>query len=1117
MSGKLRSWWSGTFGDGNAANGTKGSSGLHATVSSLQPVSVPPRRRIFVNLPQPDSFLDAAGFPSVQFPSNEVSTAKYSIITFLPKNLWEQFHRIANVFFLAMAVSQVFPVFQVTNAFMPFVPLVIVLTLTALKDGWEDYKRHKSDKELNNSLTRRLARHHNVNYLAEELDDRRRCFDGTLFWKTIDNLLAVLPCCESCLRPHMQRRRAKVLARQDELLRENHGYAVADAPSSFSKPEAYEEEWPVVTWSDLRVGDFVFLRKNDLIPADVVVLSTSDPDNLAYVETKNLDGETNLKSKVGPVDLRFLDSAYSCRGARFWLDSEGPNLNLYTYSGVIMIPTAAAAVGDGLNSLDRSPLADPAVDTGAKGAETSSIPRGVPLPEHASEGVGAAAVSDLRSRTVHGQSSAAAPIRDVPLIEELHRPIPLNISNLMLRGSVLRNTEWVVGLVAYTGKETKILLNAGATPHKRSRIERKMNIQVLLTFGILVLLCLGVTIAHMIYSQRWEDFLAPWFNQDYQASAGYGFITFWSSMILFQNLIPISLYVTIEIAKILQAYFIFVDIDIYYPENDQPCVPKNWSIADDLGQIAYIFSDKTGTLTMNKMEFRKCDILGTVYGAFDLRKDLSGETEHVEATHMFFRCLALCHTVATSVDAKTGEVHYNAESPDEQALVLSARDAGYVLKERTQRSITLSVRGHEEVYSLLQVLEFNSARKRMSIIVRGDGDKDEVLLLTKGADSIILPRLKAGDEVLKQQTKDNLETFAEEGLRTLCLAQRAIPDPEYKAWRRDYDAAASALSGREALLEACYDSIERDLTLLGTTAIEDRLQDAVPECIGLLREAGIKIWVLTGDKLETAINIGYSCNLLEAHMELIVVRDAGNASDAHQQLVAASQRVAALRGADVLTTTPSNRPGTLSRQASGRQAPGDMSQLTPHFGLVIDGETMKHAFETEEGSSELLAVALQCRSVICCRVTPKQKALVVRLAKKHLKCMCLAIGDGANDVGMIQEANVGVGIAGAEGLQAAMASDYVIGQFRFLAKLVLVHGRWSYMRCAEMILNFFYKSIVWVFSLFWYQCFTGWDHPLFSRATSHATVQVFYRRALRVHFHPVLQLDFHLSPRPCDR
>ncbi|KAI9018386.1 hypothetical protein DFJ74DRAFT_621862 [Hyaloraphidium curvatum] len=384
MSDKLRSWWSGTFGDGTAANGTKGSSGLHATVSSLQPVTVPARRRIFVNLPQPDSFLDAAGFPSVQFPSNEVSTAKYSIITFLPKNLWEQFHRIANVFFLAMAVSQVFPVFQVTNAFMPFVPLVIVLTLTALKDGWEDYKRHKSDKELNNSLTRRLARHHNVNYLAEELDDRRPCFDGTLFWKTIDNLLAVLPCCESCLRPHMQRRRAKVLARQDELLRENHGYAVADAPSSFSKPEAYEEEWPVVTWSDLRVGDFVFLRKNDLIPADVVVLSTSDPDNLAYVETKNLDGETNLKSKVGPVDLRFLDSAYSCRGARFWLDSEGPNLNLYTYSGVIMIPTAAAAVGDGLNSLHRSPLADPAVDMGAKGAaETSSIPRGVPLPEHA--------------------------------------------------------------------------------------------------------------------------------------------------------------------------------------------------------------------------------------------------------------------------------------------------------------------------------------------------------------------------------------------------------------------------------------------------------------------------------------------------------------------------------------------------------------------------------------------------------------------------------------------------------------------------------------------------------------------------------------------------------------
>lgn len=939
-----------------------------------------------------------------------------------------------------MAVSQVFAVFQVTNAFMPFVPLAIVLTFTAIKDAWEDYKRHKSDRQLNSTLTKRLGGLFNSNYPSDRSD--RTFFNGSAFWKLLDLLLHWMPCLDSCLRPHMQRRRDRVRAQQNERF-----LAIGSKIQSGEVTNAtYAEDWETVTWSNLRVGDFVFLEKDDLIPADILVLSTSDSDNVAYVETKNLDGETNLKSKTGPVGLRFLKDGEACRKGTLWLDSEGPNMNLYSYTGVILLPTAVQQVIS--NTLTE-----------------------------------VVAIGDNElSPTAHEYQS-----------------IPLNISNLLLRGSVLRNTNWVIGLVAYTGMDTKILLNAGKTPHKKSRIERKMNGQVLIIFGILVLLCLGVTIAHMFFDRSWQSMDVPWYNSDYVAGPVYGLITFWSAMILFQNLIPISLYVTIEIAKILQAFFIFMDIDLYYEDHDQPCVPKNWSIADDLGQISYIFSDKTGTLTMNKMEFRKCDIRGMVYGEAvsvgfprlclvpanlngtavkpthnhvdagqsmnvhfgnsppvpstttfhdaHLLADMSSDSVCAQDIDRFFKCLALCHTVATSIDPTTGAINYSSESPDEQALILSARDVGYVLKERTQRSIAIEIHGTVETYTLLQVLDFNSARKRMSVIVKKDGT-DQVLLLTKGADSMIYPRLAADDAVIKGQTWTNLEKFAEEGLRTLCLAQRLIPPDEYQRWQQDYDAAASALTGREAALDAVYDAIECDLELLGATAIEDRLQDSVPECIALLREAGINIWVLTGDKVETAITIGYSCNLLEAHMELIVVRDAQTASKAYEQLKVAKARV----------TGPQNPDVAIS------------------FGLVVDGETIKHAFETEEGSLELLEVGLHCRSVICCRVTPKQKALVVRLAKKHLGCMCLAVGDGANDVGMIQEANVGVGIAGAEGLQAAMASDYVIGQFRFLAKLLLVHGRWSYMRCSEMILNFFYKSIVWVFSLFWYQCFAGWVH-----------------------------------------
>jgi phospholipid-translocating ATPase len=224
---------------------------------------------------------------------------------------------------------------------------------------------------------------------------------------------------------------------------------------------------------------------------------------------------------------------------------------------------------------------------------------------------------------------------------------------------------------------------------------------------------------------------------------------------------------------------------------------------------------------------------------------------------------------------------------------------------------------------------------------------------------------------------------------------------------------------------------------MGGTAIEDRLQVGVPETIAELAKSGIKLWVLTGDKTETAINIGYACNLLTTDMELLILK-ANNRTDTHNLL-----------------------DETLSKIGQeGEQ----------RYALVVDGLTLKYSLEPD-AKDKILAIGMHCASVICCRVSPKQKAEVVRLVKKGLKVMTLAIGDGANDVSMIQEANVGIGISGVEGRQAVMASDYAIAQFRFLRKLLLVHGRWSYLRTAEMIMGFFFKNVVWTFVLFWYQIF----------------------------------------------
>lgn len=327
----------------------------------------------------------------------------------------------------------------------------------------------------------------------------------------------------------------------------------------------------------------------------------------------------------------------------------------------------------------------------------------------------------------------------------------------------------------------------------------------------------------------------------------------------------------------------------------------------------------------------------------------------------------------------------------------------------------------------------------MSAIIRMPDNR--IMLFCKGADSIIYSRLKRGEQPeLRKATAEHLEMFAREGLRTLCVAQRELGVEEYEQWSVEHDLAAAAVQDREDKLDAVSDAIERDLTLLGGTAIEDRLQDGVPDAIQLLAQAGIKLWVLTGDKVETAINIGFSCNLLDNDMDLIVLKVEDESLDSASEELDKHLRVFGKTGSDE----------ELKAARKNHEPPA------PTHAIVIDGDTLKLVLD-DRLKQKFLLLCKECRSVLCCRVSPAQKAAVVEMVKHGLAVMTLSIGDGANDVAMIQEADVGVGIAGEEGRQAVMSADYAIGQFRFLTRLMLVHGRWSYRRMAETIANFFYK------------------------------------------------------------
>jgi phospholipid-translocating ATPase len=995
---------------------------------------------------------------------------------------------------------QIFSIFGASNPGLNAVPLIVIVFITAVKDAIEDYRRTILDNELNNSPIHRLVDWNNVNVSADDVSLWRRFKKSTTramvgVWKKIkkdknapgkraldeprESYETRATRRASAFSAHTQRTSfasarediqmtpvPSPLPREDGLHVPQH-----DRPTTALSYEGGEHHAPAARdfgslinpnlpatgkprfhqdyWKNVQVGDFVRIYNDDQIPADVVILSTSDPDGACYVETKNLDGETNLKVRHALRSGRKIKHARDCERTEFVIDSEAPQPNLYQYSAVARWTQHNSKIPD------------------APGQEMAE---------------------------------------------------PISINNLLLRGCNLRNTDWVLGVVVFTGFDTKIMMNAGITPSKRSRIARELNWNVIYNFIILLVMCFVSGLVQGITWDNGSNSIAYFeFGSIGGTSALDGFITFWAAVILFQNMVPISLYISIEIIKTCQAFFIYSDTEMYYDKLDYPCTPKSWNISDDLGQIEYIFSDKTGTLTQNVMEFKKATINGVPYGeayteamagmqkrqgidvekegarareeiaqarirmiegirklhdnpylhddeltfvAPDLVTDLSGGStpEQQQATEQFMLALALCHTVISeTIPGDPPRIEFKAQSPDEAALVSTARDVGFTVLGSTNDGLRLNIQGEERAYKVLNTLEFNSTRKRMSAIIRMPDNR--IILFCKGADSMIYSRLKRGEQQeLRKSTAEHLEMFAREGLRTLCIAQRELDEDEYQLWNKDHERASSAIQDREDKLEAVSDAIERDLTLLGGTAIEDRLQEGVPDTIALLAEAGIKLWVLTGDKVETAINIGFSCNLLNNDMELIVFKiEDEQISTAESEL---DKHLA------TFNMTGSDEELKVARKS--HEPP------EPTHAIVIDGDSLKLVLD-EQLRQKFLLLCKQCKSVLCCRVSPAQKAAVVAMVKGGLDVMTLSVGDGANDVAMIQEADVGVGIAGEEGRQAVMSSDYAIGQFRFLQRLVLVHGRWSYRRLGETIANFFYKNVIWTFTIFWYQIYCDFD------------------------------------------
>lgn len=421
---------------------------------------------------------------------------------------------------------------------------------------------------------------------------------------------------------------------------------------------------------------------------------------------------------------------------------------------------------------------------------------------------------------------------------------------------------------------------------------------------------------------------------------------------------------------------------------------------------------------------------------------------------------------------------YEAESPDELALVNAARAYDVKLLRRTPRNAIISLPDKSILsYEILNVLPFDSSRKCMSIVVRHPLT-GEIILYSKGADSTVLASLTSSDENSMTATKirQQLNSYARQGLRTLVMARRSLTQQEYESWRQMYSEAELSTENRERRIRDSYASLENHLTLLGATGIEDKLQAGVPETMAALVNAGIVVWVLTGDKPETAVNVAYSARLFSPAMQLLQLqaRSKSVAETLIRGYLESAKRENALSGA--VQSHTDDGIAMIGYDSTERDAHRIGSPWPRKRALVVDGKTLTVILDPRSGlTGPFLELTRTCSSVLACRATPLQKAYIVRIVKEQLGMRTLAIGDGANDVSMIQTADVGVGISGQEGTQAVMAADFAICRFNMLSRLLLLHGHWCYDRLSRMILYFFYKNATFVFLIFWFQLYCGFS------------------------------------------